>query len=174
MKTIIQCGTVFLATMTLAVSTANAQKAPRIGYVYPAGGQQGQTFEVTVGGQGLTGVSDVYFTGRGVEEARDEIAEIKDKLAYFGNGRPFNNAIAENVTLRVTMAPDAKLGDQEIRVASPNGLSNPLVFCVGQIPEFSEPAARGSLKAEIDANPRHQRKREPKADVKPINLPVVI
>lgn len=197
-------------------STAHAQKAPRIGYVYPAGGQQGQTFEITVGGQGLAGVSDVYFTGRGVEakvvaferplsgaetellreklkqledqkkagaassaksattEVADEIAGIKEKLACFGNGRPFNNAIAENVKLRVTMAPGAKLGDQEIRLASPNGLSNPLLFCVGQIPEFGEPAARGSLKAEIDATPRWQRKREPKTDVKPITLPAVM
>ena len=33
-----------------------AASEPRIGYVYPAGGQQGTTFEVTVGGQFLDGI----------------------------------------------------------------------------------------------------------------------
>ncbi len=215
MKTTVRRLAIVVATL-IAASTAHAQRAPRIGYVYPAGGQQGQTFEIAVGGQGLTGVSDAYFTGKGVQatvvaferplngaetellreklkqledqrktassssaklatpDADDEIAGIKEKLACFGNGRPFNNAIAENVTLRVSMAPDATLGDQEIRLASPSGLSNPLVFCVGQLAEFSEPAARGSLKAEIDASPRRQRKREPKGEAKPITLPAVM
>ena len=33
------------------------QQAPHIGYVYPAGGRQGTTFQVTVGGQFLDGVT---------------------------------------------------------------------------------------------------------------------
>jgi hypothetical protein len=171
--------------------------------VYPAGGQQGQTFEVTLGGQGLTGVTDVFFSGSGIEATvvaherpltpketellRDklkaleekakaekqsasastsagdeaEMAAIREKIAKFGNGPMFNVAIAENVKLRVTAAPDATLGEQEIRVATPGGLSNPLVFCIGQHPEWSEPAARGSLKAEIDSKPRGKRRRDP-------------
>jgi hypothetical protein len=44
---------------------AGAQ-TPRIGYVYPAGGQQGSTIEVTVGGQLLRGVTDAYVCGEGV------------------------------------------------------------------------------------------------------------
>lgn len=193
---------VLIAACLAGLATAHAQRAPRIGYVYPAGGQQGQTFEVTVGGQFLVGTSDVYFTGSGVKaevvgferplsgketelmrdklkqleeerksaktsgskpaapEADAEIAEMKEKLAKFGNGPMFNVAIAENVKLRVTLASDASLGEQEIRLATPGGLSNPLVFCVGQLAEFSEPAARGSLKAEIDSKPRGKRRRD--------------
>lgn len=40
---------------------------PHIGYVYPAGGQQGTTLEITVGGQFLDGASDVIVSGKGVE-----------------------------------------------------------------------------------------------------------
>lgn len=39
---------------------------PRIGYVYPAGGRQGTTFRVVVGGQALRGVGDAHVTGTGV------------------------------------------------------------------------------------------------------------
>ncbi len=204
-----------------AIPTAHGQKIPRIGYVYPAGGRQGTTFEVTIGGQNLTGANEVVFTGKGVqatvisherpltpketelmrekiaqlEQERknsasvsskeksgsasdDELTMLKDKIAFFGNGRPFNVAIAENVTLRVTMAPDATLGDQEIRIGTPGALSNPLLFQIGQLPEFSHPPARGSLKAEINARPRRYGKREPKDDEKEqaeaIALPVVL
>ena len=34
-----------------------------------------------------------------------------------------------------------ELGQRELRLAAPNGLSNPLVFHVGQLPEFRKPEA---------------------------------
>jgi len=46
------------------------QTAPRvasIGYAYPAGGQKGTVVHVTVGGQNLRGVTDVYVSGEGVQ-----------------------------------------------------------------------------------------------------------
>lgn len=46
--------------------TAEAQREPRIGYVYPAGGQQGTTIEVLVGGQYLDGARQVLVSGAGV------------------------------------------------------------------------------------------------------------
>ena len=33
-------------------------------------------------------------------------------------------------------------GERELRLATPTGLSNPLVFCVGQLPEFSKPPGK--------------------------------
>jgi len=39
---------------------------PHIGYLYPAGGQQGTTFRVSAGGQFLRGTSSVYISGQGV------------------------------------------------------------------------------------------------------------
>jgi hypothetical protein len=49
-----------------AVWGAAAPREPHVGYVYPAGGRRGSTFEVTVGGQFLRGVTDVYVSGSGV------------------------------------------------------------------------------------------------------------
>lgn len=64
-----------------------------------------------------------------------ELAEIRAKIANF-NPRPANPAIVEHATLRVTIATNASLGRCELRLGTPNGLSNPLVFQIGQLPEF--------------------------------------
>ncbi len=50
-----------------AVPDARAQQTPHIGYIYPAGGQQGTVLEMVVGGQYLNGVTDVYVSGEGVD-----------------------------------------------------------------------------------------------------------
>ena len=54
-----------LAILVAAASSARAQ-SQYIGYVYPAGGQQGTTFPIRLGGQGLVHASDVVVTGEGV------------------------------------------------------------------------------------------------------------
>ncbi len=197
-----------------AMPAARAQRNPRTGYVYPAGGQQGATFQVTIGGQYLDGVTNVYISGNGVEAvvvehtkpltqreftllreklkelqqkrlaattnsnkpgeqdvaqsagrltadatnpqwtAEDEqmVAEIKKKLANPPN-RQANPAIAETVTIEVTMAPDTEPGERELRLGTPSGLSNPLVFCVGQLVEFSEKEPKSSTTPGLGSRP---------------------
>ena len=52
----------------LAVPFVQAQQTrAHVGYVYPAGGQQGATVEVRVGGQFLTGVTNAMVSGSGVQ-----------------------------------------------------------------------------------------------------------
>jgi len=69
------------ATLGLAILVAIAPAAPAqqrslsIGYVYPAGGQQGATFEAVVGGQFLTGVNTVDVSGDGVQAAIVELVQ---------------------------------------------------------------------------------------------------
>lgn len=55
-------GLVLLATAASSVRAQNQY----IGYVYPAGGQQGTTFPIRLGGQGLVSASDVVVSGDGV------------------------------------------------------------------------------------------------------------
>ena len=43
-------------------------RAPHIGFVYPAGGRQGDTFQIEIGGQYLDGVTGAYVSGGGVSE----------------------------------------------------------------------------------------------------------
>lgn len=182
---------ILLLSLALAV-TANAQNFPRIGYVYPAGGQQGATFQITVGGQFLDGAASAFISGDGVEatviqfnkpmpqgqfnQLRDKLRELQDRKQAAlrdnrrrdGSGNSTNvwtatdeemiedlrarilknppnrnatPAVAETVTLKVTIATNAEPGEREIRLGTPNGLSNPLVFCVGELPEFTAPLA---------------------------------
>ena len=173
-------GVLALLCLLAAASAAQGQNAPRIGYVYPAGGRQGTTCEITVGGQFLDGVSAVHFSGPGVtgkvlehikplsqqqvnqlrdklkelqEKPRDaatvkEIADIRVKLANYAR-RPMSPVLAETVRLEITLAPDAApgqptnhppglmVGQRDLRLGTPNGLTNPRVFCVDQLPEWS-------------------------------------
>lgn len=51
----------------LAQTVCGQQQNPHVGYVYPAGGQQGTTFEAIVAGQGLTGAEHIDVSGDGVQ-----------------------------------------------------------------------------------------------------------
>ncbi len=83
-------------------SSARAQRRaagpndPHIGYVFPAGGQRGQTFQVVVGGQYLAATREAVFSGQGVRATvvgyhrpltngeanrlRNKIQEIRDQV----------------------------------------------------------------------------------------------
>ncbi len=154
----------------LAVPPAYGQdNAPRVGYVYPAGGQQGTAFRVQVGGRHLDSTSAVLVSGRGVRAAvigvdkplsgqqlsdlreraqdlqkrgpdpvaRKQLEEVRERIADSVR-RNANPVLAEVVTLEVTIEPDATLGPRHLRLATPAGVTNPLVFCVGDVPEFRE------------------------------------
>jgi len=231
-----------VAVLSLALATRGQQRAPRIGYVVPAGGKQGATFQVAIGGRYLDGASKVIVSGDGVEAMviehnkplrgaefqllRDKLKELTArKLAAtraamparpgskFGNGRPARPApptkapatpkaappakarakgkpvkapisptaptgrrpaktkppakptwsdadermlaevrhklrnapnrkiapsIFETVFVEVKVAPDAPPGKRELRMATKLGVTNPMVFYVGQLPEFNE------------------------------------
>ncbi|MBZ5581251.1 MAG: hypothetical protein LAQ30_03430 [Acidobacteriia bacterium] len=152
----------------LLASAAFAQNAPHLAYVFPAGGQRGTTLQIRIGGQFLNQVTGARISGGGVRAettayarpmnnmkamqlrermqalqktpndpaARQEMAEIRHKLATFN--RAINPVLAEVETLTLTIAPDAQPGRRELRLSTPQGLSNPLVFCVGQLAEFGE------------------------------------
>ena len=57
-----------LAAAVLAAGLAASAPAQRayIGFVYPAGGQQGTTFRVRIGGQSLEGIHGLHVSGSGV------------------------------------------------------------------------------------------------------------
>ncbi|OQW96700.1 MAG: hypothetical protein BWK77_03865 [Verrucomicrobia bacterium A1] len=178
------------------VPAQQQRRETHIGYVHPAGGRQGATFEVTVGGESLDGVSGLEVSGRGVEAVvlkhiktltQQQLNNIRnnfekmEQLQEMGKSDPakateaaairkrieailrsagidginmreiqdyrrkmndpkrqVNPAISETVTLRITVAPDAPLGDREIRMRTDLGLTNPLRFQVGRLPEINE------------------------------------
>jgi hypothetical protein len=214
-----------LAALAVAVCAFAQQQQPvipHIGYIYPAGGRQGASLEITIGGQNLTDANQVYITGTGVQVSvskynrpltpgqaamlRDQlttlnekraaankppengvkpppftaadaktVTEIQAKLAEFRK-RPLSPAIAETVIVEVAIAADAPPGDRELRLGTQPGLTNPLAFTVGQLPEFSRPplnvpAAFVAVNGAIPPNRPVNRPVEPPMEV---TLPAVI
>jgi len=106
---------------------------------------------------------------RAVWTAEDQkmLAEIRQKLATFVR-RPSSPAIAETVRIKLTLAADAAPGRRELRLLTPAGLTNPLVFHVDQLPEFSKKTA-----AAMDVrNPNATRAGASSVEMK-ISLPAV-
>ena len=208
-----RCVAAFAVAIILASSSiATAQQYPRIGYVFPAGGRQGTTFLVTVGGQFLGSwkgeyhidVLQAHFSGDGITaevvkdvepmrekeanalrqkaqqlsrnkpdaEARKEIAQIKRKVTRYQSAQIVKQtypAIGDTVTVRVTLAADAAPGPREIRVETPRGISNPLRFFVGRLPEFQKPEPEIVVDARDPSEPSY-----PPAPTTDITLPAVV
>lgn len=162
------CAVIAWALITLSAS------AQYIGFVYPAGGQQGTTFTVTLGGQGLQGVNGVTISGSGVtgkiveynkKMNPQEIQLLAEQLRELRSDPPADQSpietsnmvtrinrlikdhvqtpacpsIANLVIAEITITPDATPGEREIRLYTPRGISNPMSFNIGQVPEFSGP-----------------------------------
>jgi hypothetical protein len=89
--------------------------------------------------------------------------------------RPANPAICELAVLEVTVAPHAATGPRDLRIASPAGLSNPLTFCIGHLPESSEPPSKTitQQKSAISKTALVPKSRKKEADPE-ITLPAVV
>jgi len=93
--------------------------SPVISYVFPAGAQRGRSIEATANGTHLAGASGVRVTGGGVTA---RVVEATEDL----------------VRITVAVAPDAELGERDLRLIAPGGVSNRYRFFVGQLPEVNE------------------------------------
>jgi hypothetical protein len=105
-----------------------------------------------------------------------EIASIIARLAVFNKNA--NPAIAETVTLRVVISPDAEPSERELRLCSAAAVSNPRIFCVGELPEYSHKSAVEEKKVVSLKDLKKKRGNEPQASAPlpdaDITLPVVI
>ncbi|MGQ9574590.1 MAG: hypothetical protein ACUVUC_04675 [Thermoguttaceae bacterium] len=111
-----------LLTCLLAVPAALEAQAPQplISWVFPAGAQKGKTIEATVNGKDLQGASGVHFSRAGVT---GKVAQVVNP---------------NTVRIEVTVAPDAELGELDLRLVSPGGVSNRVRFQIGELPELNE------------------------------------
>lgn len=73
-----------------------------------------------------------------------EREEIRVKILKNPPNRAANQALVDTVILRVTIASNALAADREIRLGTPNALSNPVRFCVGDLLEFTKPAGHAA------------------------------
>jgi hypothetical protein len=229
---------------------ALAQSRPYIGFVYPAGGQQGTTFRIRLGGQNLDDVSSVLITGPGVtasvaecyrrlnneqmqllneqvkllkEEAMSDSAR-KLRLSFESNNvmsetpamttipdpnqspgqthvgvlseskrqvnrtlidrieartleyvsNPACPSIATLVILEITLAPDAEPGEREIRLVTQRGVSNPMSFYVGQLPEHSKKPMISATRQVLGKEAQALRTRLPGDDKERVVVPCTV
>jgi len=204
---LIVTGSLWLRFASGGISAAWAQaSSPRLGYVYPAGGKQGTTLRIEVGGQMLRGADDVYISGDGVSatvleyvrplgpnELNDvseilrnlikrrwslntmraiaadpdppklpdhpwlrgldrkslgEIVRLRNRL--FDPKQQPNAQLADHVDIEVTIAPNAPPGDRELRVITPAGITNPVRFQIGTLPEVREEEAAEPILKPLD------------------------
>ncbi len=67
-----------------------------------------------------------------------ELAHISSVLFFPRNKLQTNRQLAETVLIEITIDPDAQPGSRELRLATKTGLTNPMVFQVGLLPEIRE------------------------------------
>ena len=132
-----------IAIFFLTMSFAYAQVQPALTAVFPQGGQQGQDVEVTLKGTNLGTATAVWFSGSGIT---GEIKEKTGQAAVLFNGAGISGRIPTDAQLvaSLTIAPDAQLGIQQIRIVTPYGVSNARSFVVGNLREVMEEEAEES------------------------------
>ena len=202
----------------LACSTATADREPQIGYLFPAGAQQGTTTRIIAGGQYLNRPAAVRVSGKGVqaevvkyirplrnlnreqrymfltdlaaatekelkaaglgpkaiekaknlmlgrwsrylkqkiktegvrppehylltdleEQSLRELVHTRQTLFFPRQKKQRNRQLEESVLIEITVAADATPGERELRLQTRTGLTNPVTFQVGQLPETRE------------------------------------
>ncbi len=142
-----------LSVFLLTISIAYAQVQPTLTGVFPQGGQQGRSVEVTITGTNLGKATAVWFSGNGIT------AEIKEKTgqaAVLFNGAGVSGRVPTDAQLVASLiiSSDAPLGIQQIRVVTPYGVSNAGSFVVGNLREIvEEESGSFSLGVSPEASP---------------------
>lgn len=99
--------------------------AVQLNSIFPAGGKQGTTVEVTLTGSDFEGVDELYFDHPGLNA--EQVTQEKD-----GKKVPVANRF------KITIPADAPLGAHDVRAVGRYGISNPRTFEVGDLEEMSE------------------------------------
>ncbi len=93
---------------------------PVVTWVFPAGASRGQTIEATINGKDFQNANGVRITGPGVTA---NIVQVVNP---------------NSVKISFAVAPDAEVGERDLRLVTPGGISNRLRFFIGALPEINE------------------------------------
>jgi len=122
----------FAALMTAVNLPAQQLPKARMNSIFPAGGQQGTSVDVTITGGDLDGSNALFFSHKGIT-----VAQKKD-----ANGK----VVANQYT--VTIAKNVPVGIYDVQVGGGQfGLSNVRAFAVGDLPETKSTAGASPDKA---------------------------
>ncbi|MDR1963627.1 MAG: PPC domain-containing protein [Planctomycetaceae bacterium] len=272
----------FFFTLNLVVvflissSVVAQQREPKIGYVYPAGGQKGTTFEVLIGGRQIARSSAILISGSGglgnsgvrgrivqgypamfinnsdeskvarqiYNDAKKQLEEnhstakrnerkeerkeqkpipklqknndqtkntaqsvdetalpspetIMKRFPFFSRlaqptpddlqlifyeffapriDRKPKETLNQGVLVEITIDPNAEPGNRDLRLVTSNGISPPVRFMVGTIPEINELEPNDTANQPLNSLELWKRREAPKTirQLEPLDLPIVI
>ena len=101
--------------------------------IYPNGGKQGTSFDVTIAGTNQEGVDALIFSHSGITAE-----PVMDTPEFLKTARPLPGKF------KVTIAPDAAPGVYEARAVGRFGASNPRAFAVGTLEEVLDTGSNKS------------------------------
>jgi hypothetical protein len=123
-----------LVLLSLSASAFAAE--PVLQQIHPHGGQRGSAIELTLRGYGLTEDTKILTA---IPGALTRLTPEKK------NGR--------ELPFLLELAPDAPIGAYPIRVETPDGLSNTLLFSVGPFPELLEGESETAIQEHLNDSP---------------------
>lgn len=135
-----------IIVLLLSAHSAQAQLAPEIGYMHPAGGQAGQTVEVKLGGYDWTPDMQIF-----VHDPRIKLEIIgpsspvlvpEPPYWFEAKGRGYAWPLPREFPAKLTIPADVPPGLVKWQVANANGASPPGFIHVGSAPEVAEDANR--------------------------------
>lgn len=125
---------------------------PSVSYIFPPGGQRGETVEFKVGGHYLHGEAPFLMTGEGVKASatvvETETLWLEGPIIYGPPAQRGEDYPRDHLGT-VVIAPDATPGVRHWRVSTSQGVTPLMRFAVGELPEIVE--------QEIDGEPIPER-----------------
>lgn len=131
-----------IAAAFMAIS-AGAQKLT-LGYLYPAGGEAGSTVEIEAGGLNINKATKVIFSHPGIRGEVIPYVEQKTVKKKRLNDQS-SPQLADKVKIKISIASDVPCMMYDLRLQSPQGISNMLPFEVASYPDFLE-SGKSTLK----------------------------
>ncbi len=142
-----------LAVLSTGLGSLVAQPAPRIDTPAWIWFQRGTTQQITLTGDALGGASAVFVSGSGASGVLGGAAPkamgsaavtLESSRGGLSLGTPAVGD-AKSVTLQWRLDAAAPLGSRELRIATTNGVSNPVILQVSDLPEIQERDPNHSL-----------------------------
>ena len=137
------CVTLWAFAAAACVGTAFAQ--PKFTSVSPDWIQRGATLTFTVAGDNLGSVTGLVFSGEAglsatvvIESNPPPTVTVESASKGIGVATASKRERGKSIKVQITAAPDASLGDREMRGVGANGISEPVNITVGALAETAE------------------------------------
>ena len=134
-----QCVPILLLVLTHGLTSAQLP-ITELTSVFPPGGQQGASFEVSVTGANHDDLSKLIFSHPGITATQ----KVNPPAEFHVHPNPVNNAFT------VSIAADVPTGVYESRVVGRFGASNPRAFVVGKLTELRNPGSNTAVATALE------------------------